>query len=96
VVRARQHRGLQTGLRNKGCPVFGPPPETLVNPVPERLSGRGRGRKESAARWAIDHVPAQWQPLIEKAIAARPNPWQRVKTSADPELTARTAVGSLR
>ncbi len=43
--------------------------------------------KESAGRWALEHLDRRWAALIDKAIADRPNPWLRVSQSAD-RLTA--------
>ena len=47
--------------------------------------------KVPAARWCLGVVPSTWHPLIESAIASRPDPWKRVHQRAVPELTAQTA-----
>jgi hypothetical protein len=46
--------------------------------------------KLDAARWAKSVVPDEWHHLIDRAIADRPDPWQRVHQSADPVLAERT------
>jgi hypothetical protein len=47
--------------------------------------------KHEAAAWARDRLPEEWRPLIERAIADRPDPWLRVHRDADPALASRTA-----
>ena len=44
--------------------------------------------KNDAARWCLTALPARWHQLLNAAIADRPNPWERIHTSADPGLTA--------
>jgi len=46
--------------------------------------------KNDAARWAIDQVPREWHPLIDRAISDRPDPWGRVHREADPGLAGQT------
>ena len=46
--------------------------------------------KHNAARWTQGVVPDDWHDLIDRAIADRPNPWQRVHQLADPLLAERT------
>ncbi len=46
--------------------------------------------KHDAARWCQAVLPAEWHDLIEAAVAARPDPWVRINTQADPGLTALT------
>jgi aminoglycoside adenylyltransferase-like protein len=46
--------------------------------------------KIDAARWAKGVLPDEWHGLIDRAVADRPNPWQRVHQLADPSLAERT------
>jgi predicted nucleotidyltransferase len=46
--------------------------------------------KRAAGEWAAGVVDPQWRGLIERALADRPDPWGRVRRSADPELADRT------
>ena len=46
--------------------------------------------KTDAAYWSKGVVPEEWHYLIDRAIADRPNPWQRVHQMADPVLAERT------
>jgi predicted nucleotidyltransferase len=46
--------------------------------------------KTGAARWTKGVVAEEWHHLIDRAIADRPNPWQRVRETADPVLAERT------
>jgi hypothetical protein len=46
--------------------------------------------KHEAAAWARDELDPRWRPLIDAAIAARPDPWRRVSQSADPRLWEET------
>ena len=46
--------------------------------------------KVDAARWSKGVVPEEWHNLIDRAVADRPNPTQRVHQLADPALAERT------
>ncbi|HUH14576.1 MAG TPA: aminoglycoside adenylyltransferase domain-containing protein [Gaiellaceae bacterium] len=46
--------------------------------------------KRTAAEWALEALPGEWTPLIQAAIADRPDPWIRVHQPADPMVVART------
>jgi hypothetical protein len=46
--------------------------------------------KTDAARWCRGVVPDRWHDLIDRAIADRPDPWQRAQQAADPVLALRT------
>jgi hypothetical protein len=46
--------------------------------------------KVDAARWCKGVVPGRWHDLIDRAIADRPDPWQRAQQAADPALAIRT------
>ena len=46
--------------------------------------------KTDAARWTRNVVPAEWHHLIDRAVADRPDPWQRIHRTADPVLAERT------
>lgn len=118
-------------LKNRGLPVTGPPPDSLLHEVPTQVlrheaaalavrrhdavlsdpehlengwgqpfevltqcrmlysasTGQVAGKNE-AARWCLTVLPTEWHPLLEAAIADRPNPWERIHQRADPRLTA--------
>lgn len=46
--------------------------------------------KVRSGRWAVGHLVATWVPLVERAIADRPDPWGRVHQPADPALVGPT------
>ncbi len=46
--------------------------------------------KTAAARWCRGVVPDEWHDLIDRAVADRPDPWRRVRETADPALATRT------
>ncbi len=46
--------------------------------------------KETAARWALAHLPEQWHDLVLAAVDDRPDPGGRVHRPADPERIRRT------
>lgn len=46
--------------------------------------------KRDAADWAAATLDHEWSPLIRRAVADRPDPWERVRQPADPALAART------
>jgi hypothetical protein len=46
--------------------------------------------KGDAAEWAIGALAPEWTPLIERALADRPDPVGRYYQPAEPELEART------
>lgn len=46
--------------------------------------------KPVAGRWALAELDARWHPLIEQALADRPNPWLRVHRRARPGSVAET------
>ena len=46
--------------------------------------------KTDAAHWSKGVVPEEWHDLIDRAIADRPNPTQRVHQTVDPVLANRT------
>ena len=46
--------------------------------------------KAEAAQWCKGVVPEEWHDHIDRAVADRPNPTQRVHQRADPVLAART------
>lgn len=46
--------------------------------------------KAAAAAWALEVVGAEHRTLIGRAVAERPDPWQRVHQEADPSLAAPT------
>lgn len=50
----------------------------------------GVAGKVASARWCLEVVASAWHPLIESAVASRPDPWRRVHERAAPELTAQT------
>lgn len=45
--------------------------------------------KAIAGSWAATRLPA-WEPLIERALEVRPNPWNRVRQFADPDAIRET------
>jgi hypothetical protein len=47
--------------------------------------------KTASARWCLGVVSPEWHDLIVAAIRSRPDPWQRVRRQAAPELSALTA-----
>ncbi len=51
--------------------------------------GRVTG-KAVAARWALDHVPPRFHPLVHAALADRPDPTGRSGRAADPDRVAET------
>lgn len=46
--------------------------------------------KIDAAQWSKGVVGEQWHDLIDRAVADRPNPWQRIHQTADAVLAERT------
>lgn len=52
-------------------------------------TGRVVGKCDTA-RWCIRELPPAWSELLQAAVDARPNPWQRVHAEADPRLTRLT------
>jgi hypothetical protein len=46
--------------------------------------------KVAAARWCRDVVPERWHELIDRAVADRPDLWERAHRPADPVLAERT------
>jgi predicted nucleotidyltransferase len=40
--------------------------------------------KPDAGRWALSHLDARWNPLIQQALDDRPDPWLRVHRRAHP------------
>lgn len=46
--------------------------------------------KRDAATWCKNVVPEEWHDLIDRAVAARPNPTVRAQQLADPTLAERT------
>jgi predicted nucleotidyltransferase len=54
-----------------------------------------RGRivsKRVAATWALEVLDERWRPLIEAALADRPDPWERVRQAASADAAAETAA----
>jgi hypothetical protein len=65
----------------------------LVATICRILLTRANGHvpsKPDALAWAHEHVPVRWQPLVERAIADRPDPWRRVQEPADDPLIDET------
>jgi hypothetical protein len=52
-------------------------------------SGRVTSKPEAGA-WALRALPAEWSPLIRRALDDRPGQWRQVHERADPEAVART------
>jgi hypothetical protein len=48
------------------------------------------GTKREAAEWARTTLDPRWAPLIERAVADRADPWERVRQAAEPDLVAET------
>ena len=48
--------------------------------------------KPAAGAWAIGALDPTWSGLIQLALDDRPDPWERVHQSADPEAVARTVA----
>lgn len=48
------------------------------------------GGKIVAGKWARENVDPQWIPLIDRAIADRPDPWGRVNRTVEPALSEQT------
>jgi predicted nucleotidyltransferase len=46
------------------------------------------GSKHEAAAWAAGALDERWRPLIEAAVAARPDPWERVRQPAAADSVA--------
>jgi predicted nucleotidyltransferase len=46
--------------------------------------------KQEAGLWALDALAPEWRDLIELALADRPDPWEKVRRPASPELVERT------
>ena len=46
--------------------------------------------KRAAATWAEESLDPRWRGLVERAVADRPGPWQRVHQRADDELVRET------
>lgn len=46
--------------------------------------------KSEAARWCLRALPVAWHPLLEAAVGARPDPWQRVHEDAAPQAAEQT------
>ncbi len=51
--------------------------------------GRVASKRESM-EWAARTWPERWRPLIERAIAERPDPWRRFREEADGALIDET------
>jgi len=54
----------------------------------------GVASKREAAAWAAESLDAHWRPLIERALADRPDPWKRVHQRADDDLRRETLAFS--
>jgi Domain of unknown function (DUF4111) len=125
---------VRWSLREHGVVLAGPPPATLVDPVPAaelrcealtavkeyfewapeptRTGGMSRwkqpylvlsycrilhmlatGRvtsKREAGEWASASLDLEWRDLIQGALDARAEPWERVNQPADPGSVERT------
>ncbi len=46
--------------------------------------------KRDAAEWARGNLDARWRPLIDRAVADRPDPWARTRQQADDGLIDET------
>lgn len=46
--------------------------------------------KTEAAEWAMQNLDPRWTSMIERALAGRPDPWNRVHERADEGATAET------
>jgi hypothetical protein len=46
--------------------------------------------KRDALAWALETAPTRWHPLLERALADRPDPWARVHQCADDALVEET------
>jgi predicted nucleotidyltransferase len=58
-----------------------------------RTLGEARiGSKREAAGWALRTLEPRWHPLIERALADRPDPWRRVHEPAPPDAAAETVA----
>lgn len=57
----------------------------LVTAVEARVAG-----KAEAVEFALPRVPAEHRPVLERALASRPDPWNRVGRPADPAWVAPT------
>jgi hypothetical protein len=58
-----------------------------------RTLAEGRiGSKREAAEWALRTLEPRWHPLVERALADRPDPWRRVHEPAAPETAAETVA----
>ena len=47
--------------------------------------------KRDAAEWARGNLDARWRPLIDRAVADRPDPWARTRQQAHDGLIRRDA-----
>jgi len=54
----------------------------------------GVSGKRDAAAWAASQLEPRWRPLIERAVADRPDPWKRVHQRADEDLVRETLAFS--
>jgi predicted nucleotidyltransferase len=50
------------------------------------------GSKREAAAWALRSLEPRWHPLVERALADRPDPWRRVHEPADGDLAEQTVA----
>ncbi len=62
---------------------------TLCRALHTTHTGRVASKSEAAA-WALDHLPPEHHALVRRAVADRPDPWERVHRDADPALAAPT------
>jgi hypothetical protein len=54
------------------------------------LATGGVTSKRQAGQWALDALPAEWEPLIKAALDDRPDPWRKVREPADRDAAERT------
>lgn len=50
------------------------------------------GSKREAAEWARASLEPRWRPLVERALADRPDPWGRLHEPADPDAAEETVA----
>lgn len=65
----------------------------LVTTLCRMLQTLGEGRvtsKREACEWALLTVDPEWAPLVRRAMDDRPDPWTKVRESADPEALEQT------
>jgi hypothetical protein len=46
--------------------------------------------KRTSCEWALGALDGRWRPLVERAVADRPEPWRKVRERASPALERET------